>query len=68
MAIEKVKIYSLRILQNIKKLGNRGSVANMLMISFIMFSALGTFLIYVPAGFIATGVACGIFGFLLGQE
>ena len=54
--------------QNIKKLASRGSVANMLMVSFIMFTALGTFLIYVPAGFIAAGVACGIFGFLLGQE
>ena len=68
MAIKKVKIYFSRMFQNIKKLGSRGSVANMLMVSFIMFTALGTFLIYVPAGFIAAGVACGIFGFLLGQE
>jgi hypothetical protein len=68
MTLEKVKSYSLGILQKIKNLANRGSAANMLMVSFIMFTALGTFLIYVPAGFIAAGLACGIFGFLLGQE
>lgn len=40
----------------------------MLMVSFILFSAVGGFLIAPPVGFIIAGVACGVFGFLLGAE
>jgi hypothetical protein len=47
---------------------NRGSAANLMMISFILFTTIGCFLVYVPAGFICAGVSCGLFGFLLGQE
>lgn len=47
---------------------NRGMFANILMSSFILFSALGSFLIYPPIGFIVAGVTCGIFGYLLGAE
>jgi hypothetical protein len=39
-----------------------------MMVSFILFTAIGCFLVYVPAGFICAGVSCGLFGFLLGQE
>lgn len=47
---------------------NRRSAANLMMISFILFTTIGCFLVYAPAGFICAGVSCGLFGFLLGQE
>jgi hypothetical protein len=51
-----------------KILTSRGVMANLLMICFILLSAAGAALIYAPAGFIVAGVACGVFGFLLGLE
>lgn len=47
---------------------NRGAAANLMMMSFILFTAIGCFQIYAPAGFISAGISCGIYGFLLGQE
>lgn len=47
---------------------DRGFVANVMMFLFIILTSTGAFLIYEPAGFIAAGFACGLFGFLLGQE
>lgn len=52
----------------LKANSNRGSAANLMMTSFILFTTIGCFLVYVPAGFICAGVSCGLFGFLLGQE
>lgn len=52
----------------VKKLNNRRAAANLLMLSFILFTAIGCFQIYAPAGFISAGITCGLFGFLLGQE
>jgi len=40
----------------------------MLMASFILFTAIGGFLIAPPVGFIIAGVSCGLFGYLLGAE
>jgi hypothetical protein len=42
--------------------------ANLLMISFILFTSIGAALIFLPAGLIVAGVTCGFFGFLLGLE
>jgi hypothetical protein len=42
--------------------------ANLLMISFILFTSIGAALIFLPAGLIVAGIACGFFGFLLGLE
>jgi len=42
--------------------------AHMLMASFILFTAIGGFLIAPPVGFIIAGVGCGLFGYLLGAE
>lgn len=47
---------------------SRPSIANYLMFSFILLSALGAGMIYVPAGLITAGVCCGLFGYLLGSE
>jgi LytS/YehU family sensor histidine kinase len=47
---------------------NRPTFANVLMLSFILFTAIGGFLIAPPIGFIVAGVTCGVFGYLLGAE
>ena len=57
-----------KVLSFIRGAANRGTFANVLMVSFILFSAVGGFLIAPPVGFIVAGVACGVFGYLLGAE
>lgn len=47
---------------------SRAFTANLLMILFIVLVSIGTLLIWPPVGFIAAGVACGIYGFILGLE
>lgn len=42
--------------------------AYLLMVAFICLSAVGAALIYVPAGFITAGLACGLVGYLLGAD
>ncbi len=56
------------LIKKIKKGLSRRATANLMMVSFILFTAIGCFLVYVPAGFICAGISCGLFGFLLGQE
>ena len=46
----------------------RATFANLLMFSFILFTSIGAALIFVPAGLMVAGIACGIFGYLLGAE
>jgi len=46
----------------------RAFTANLLMVLFIVLIGIGTFMIWPPVGFIAAGVACGIYGFILGLE
>lgn len=46
----------------------RRLTANLLMVSFILFTSVGAALLLPAAGFITAGVACGIFGYLLGSE
>lgn len=57
-----------KLLAFLKQRSTRGTYANFMMVSFILFSAVGGFLIAPPIGFIVAGVACGIFGYLLGAE
>lgn len=47
---------------------NRATSANILMFCFIIFTSIGAGMIFLPAGLVVAGVACGIFGFLLGLE
>lgn len=47
---------------------NRNTFANLLMVSFIIFTGIGAGLIFPPAGLVVVGIACGIYGFLLGSE
>jgi hypothetical protein len=58
------RILPLRIKSSFK----RGTVANIMMLSFILFTSIGAGLIFPPAGLIVAGITCGIFGFLLGAE
>jgi hypothetical protein len=46
----------------------RQTYANIFMLSFILFTSIGAALISPALGFGIAGVACGIFGFLLGLE
>jgi LytS/YehU family sensor histidine kinase len=46
----------------------RPTFANLLMASFILFTAIGGFLIAPPIGFLVAGLTCGIFGYILGAE
>jgi hypothetical protein len=57
-----------KLVEIIKKSAKRPTFANILMSSFILFTAVGGFLIAPPVGFIVAGVTCGIFGYLLGAE
>ena len=47
---------------------NRANAANALMVSFIIFTSIGAWMIRPSLGLIVAGVACGILGFLLGLE
>ena len=60
--------YGAGALIRLKKTGTRATFANLLMFSFILFTSIGSGLIFVPAGLIVAGISCGIFGFLLGAE
>lgn len=60
--------YMNKLIEFLRSLTNRTTFANVLMSSFILFTAIGGFLIAPPIGFIVAGVACGVFGYLLGAE
>jgi hypothetical protein len=47
---------------------SRSSLANIMMLFFIVFTSIGSGMIFLPAGFIAAGIGCGVFGYLLGSE
>ena len=57
-----------KVLAFLRRAVNRTTFANILMSSFILFTAIGGFLIAPPIGFIVAGVTCGVFGYLLGAE
>lgn len=61
-------IHIQRLRSGFKKMLSRQAAANLMMVSFILFTTIGCFLVYAPAGFISAGLTCGLFGFLLGQE
>jgi hypothetical protein len=46
----------------------RALTANLMMFSFILFTSVGAALLMPAAGLITAGVACGIFGYLLGSD
>lgn len=46
----------------------REILANWLMVSFIILTSVGAAMVYPPLGLIVGGLACGVFGFLLGLE
>ena len=49
-------------------LANRSNIANILMGTFVVLTAVGAGLIFPPAGLVVAGVCCGIVGLLLGLE
>ena len=62
-----VKSISL-FLKALKQLATRSFFTNLLMVGFIVFTSVGVGLVSPAFGFIAAGITCGIFGFLLGLE
>jgi hypothetical protein len=52
----------------LKQLATRSFFTNLLMVGFIIFTSVGAGLVSPALGFIAAGITCGIFGFLLGLE
>jgi hypothetical protein len=56
------------IYRKLKLFATRRNLANCLMFLFVVGVSLGAGLIFLPAGFITGGVACGIYGYLLGSE
>jgi|TARA_B110000263_G_C15241455_1_gene479564 hypothetical protein len=52
----------------LRNLQEQGVIANALMVSFIILTSVGAAMVYPPLGLIVGGLACGIFGFLLGLE
>jgi len=46
----------------------RGFAANVFMVSFILLTSVGAAMLLPAAGFITAGIACGVFGYLLGSE
>jgi hypothetical protein len=46
----------------------RALTANIMMLSFILLTSVGAALLLPAAGFITAGVACGVFGYLLGSD
>ena len=56
------------IFRKLKYSLTRPRLANCLMVLFVAGISIGTGLIFPPAGFIAFGVTCGIYGYLLGSE
>ncbi len=58
----------MNIWMKLQSLQERGIIANALMVSFIILTGIGAAMVYPPLGLIVGGLACGIFGFLLGLE
>ncbi len=49
-------------------LSKRTNLANILMSSFVILTAVGAGIIFPPAGLIIAGICCGLVGLLLGLE
>jgi len=62
------EVYVARNRENRKVTDLRGFTANALMFSFILFTSAGAALLLPAAGLITAGIACGIFGYLLGSD
>jgi hypothetical protein len=59
---------SMDIFRKFKYSLTRPNLANWVMVLFVTGISIGTGLIFPPAGIIAFGVTCGIYGYLLGSE
>jgi hypothetical protein len=57
-----------KLLDFFRKLSTRQSASYILMVAFIVLTSIGAGFISPAFGFITAGIACGIFGFLLGLE
>jgi hypothetical protein len=58
----------LKPLRYIRSRLNRQTFAYIFMFSFILLTSIGAGLFNPALGFVVAGIACGIFGFLLGVE
>ena len=65
---ERVRNFFRAIKDRLLAVAWRQVFAYILMVAFICFTSIGVGLIFVPAGFIALGVASGLVGYLLGAD
>lgn len=70
----KVRIFRLprrlfaALTNRLRRLPWRSIAANFFMLSFILMTSVGAGLLLPAAGFITAGIACGLFGYLLGSD
>lgn len=58
----------MKLFKYMSKIFERTTLANAMMVLFVLGTTIGSALIFLPAGFIVGGVACGLYGYLLGSE
>jgi hypothetical protein len=51
-----------------RKIATRQFSSYLLMVGFILFTSIGAGIFSPALGFIAAGISCGLYGFLLGLE
>ena len=56
------------LLDRLRSVLNRANAANLLMVSFIICTSIGAWMIRPSLGLIVAGATCGLLGFLLGLE
>lgn len=59
---------SMFIFKTFKLFLTKRNLADFLMFFFIIGVTVGAGMIFVPAGLIAGGLSCGLYGYLLGTE
>ena len=57
-----------KLITKIRARGFRALSADLLMITFVVFTGIGAYMILPAAGFITAGICCGVYGFLLGSD
>lgn len=57
-----------KFLVNLRAKLTRATAAHCFMLTFIVLTGIGAYMILPAAGYITAGICCGLFGFLLGSE
>lgn len=63
-----IEVYVKKFLLKFKGKQWRTVAADTFMLTFIVLTSIGAYMISPPAGLITGGACCGLYGFLLGSE